>query len=115
MSTIIFKAKINERGEWKSMRRVEDILDAMGFSFGGIRNNEPRGIQCGKYGIIDVELWPHMTRSQRQALQGKITGGATGAVTIALYSNAPMDAVRALADSLEGQPFTTIIYRSSNL
>lgn len=112
MSNILFMVRLTDEGDFVSVRRAEQHLKEHGFSVGTMQRPEPRGIL---YGNVGIQKWRNLNRSERDALHGLMSGNRSSQVSIEILDTAPLEPVRALADSLEGQPFTTIIFRSPTL
>lgn len=108
MSNILFMARLTDEGDFVAVQRAERVLKDHGFSVGTTQGPEPRGIL---YGGAIIEKWRNLNRSEREALHGLMSGNRSSQVSIEILDTAPIEPVRALADSLEGQPFTTILFR----
>lgn len=108
MSNIIFMARLTDAGDFAAVRRAEQLLQAHGFSVGTTQRGSPRGILFGNY---DIQKWRNLNVSERAALHGILDGDRSSDAQIEIWDPAPLEAVRALADSLEGQPCTVLTKR----
>ncbi|WP_208852691.1 hypothetical protein [Brucella tritici] len=108
MSDILFMARLTDEGDFVAVNRAERLLKKHGFSVGAMQKPEPRGIM---HGDIDIQKWRNLNREEREALHGLMSGNRSSQVSIEILDTAPIEPVRALADSLEGQPNTIILFR----
>ncbi len=108
MSNIIFMARLTDEGDFVAVRRAEQLLQAHGFSVGTTQRGSPRGIL---YGAYDIQKWRNLNEADRAALHGVLDGDRSSHAQIEIWDPAPLEAVAALADALEGQPFTVLIKR----
>jgi hypothetical protein len=108
MSNIIFIVRLTDEGDFAAVRRAEFLLQAHGFSVGTMQRGSYRGILFGNY---EIQKWRNLNVSERAALHGILDGDRCSHAQIEIWDSSPIAAVRALADSLEGQPSTDIIKR----
>ncbi|MFD1197400.1 hypothetical protein ACFQ3K_03530 [Brucella gallinifaecis] len=108
MSNIIFMARLTDPGDFAAIRRAESLLQAHGFSVGTCQRGSPRGILFGDYCI---EKWRNLNETDRASLHGILDGDRASDAQIEIWDPAPLEAVAALANALEGQPFTVMIKR----
>lgn len=108
MSNIIFMARLTDAGDFAAVRRAEQLLQAHGFSVGTTQRGSPHGILFGNY---DIQKWRNLNVSERAALHGILDGDRSSDAQIEIWDPAPLEAVRALADALEGQPNTVLTKR----
>lgn len=105
MSNIIFMARLTDQGDFAAVRRAEHLLDQHGFSVGIMQRGSSRGILFGDY---DIQKWRNLNVAERAALHGILDGDRSSHAQIEIWDPAPLEAVRALADALEGQPNTVL-------
>lgn len=108
MSNIIFMARLTDKGDFAAVRRAEQLLQAHGFSVGSTQRGSPRGILFGDY---DIQKWRNLNEADRAALHGVLDGDRASDAQIEIWDQAPIEAVAALADALEGQPYTVMVKR----
>lgn len=108
MSNIVFMARLTDPGDFVAVQRAEKLLQEHGFSFGTMQRAEPRGILFGDY---DIQKWRNLSRADREALHGFMTGRRDSQVSIEILDSAPLDAVRKLADAIDGTENTVMILR----
>jgi len=108
MSNIIFMARLTDHGDFVAARRAEQLLQAHGFSVGTTQRGSPRGILFGDF---DIQKWRNLNEADRAALHGVLDGDRSSDAQIEIWDPAPLNAVAALADALEGQPSTVLIKR----
>lgn len=97
MSNIIFMARLTDAGDFAAVRRAEQLLDQHGFSVGVTQRGSSRGIMFGDF---IIQKWRNLNVSERAALHG-----------ILVWDPAPLCAVAALADALEGQSDSILMKR----
>ena len=112
MSNIIFMARLTDRGDFVAARRAEQLLGRHGFSVGTSQRGSPRGVMFGNY---DIQKWRNLNEVDRAALHGVLDGDRSSDAVIEIWDPAPIDAVAALADALEGQPNTILTKRPALL
>jgi len=110
MSNIIFMARLTDEGDFAAVRRAEQLLEEHGFSVGHMQRGSSRGILFGDY---DIQKWRNLNEAERAALHGVMDGDRSSYVQIEIWDAAPIEAVAAFADALEGQPCTDLIKRPS--
>lgn len=108
MSNIIFMARLTDAGDFAAVRRAEHFLQAHGFSVGVTQRRSSRGIMFGDY---IIQKWRNLNVSERAALHGILDGDRSSDAQIEIWDPAPLEAVRALAGALEGQPNTVLTKR----
>jgi len=108
MSNIIFMARLTDEGDFAAVWRAERLLEEHGFSVGHMQRGSSRGILFGDY---DIQKWRNLNEAERAALHGVMDGDRSSYVQIEIWDAAPIEAVAALADALEGQPSTDLIKR----
>ncbi|MBC8718215.1 hypothetical protein [Ochrobactrum sp. Marseille-Q0166] len=108
MSNIIFMARLTDQGDFAAVRRAEQLLEQHGFSVGITQRGSPRGILFGAY---NIQKWRNLDEKDRAALHGVLEGDRASDAQIEIWDPAPVEAVAALADALEGQPSTVLIKR----
>ncbi len=108
MANILFMARLTDPGDFVAVRRAEKLLTDHGFSVGTMQKPEPRGILFGDY---DIQKWRNLSREDREALHGLMSGNRDSQVSIEIHDTAPLDAVRKLADALDGTENTVVIVR----
>lgn len=108
MSNIIFMARLTDEGDFAAVRRAEQLLAQHGFSVGTTQRGTHRGVLFGDF---DIQKWRNLNESDRAALHGVLDGDRSSDAQIEIWDPAPIEAVAALADALEGQPFTVLIKR----
>nr|WP_278520107.1 hypothetical protein [Brucella anthropi] len=108
MSNIIFMARLTDEGDFAAVRRAERLLQDHGFSVGHMQRGSSRGILFGDY---DIQKWRNLNEAERAALHGIMDGDRSSDVQIEIWDVAPIEAVAALSDALEGQPHTVITKR----
>lgn len=108
MSNIIFMARLTDEGDFVAARRAEQLLQSHGFSVGTTQRGSPRGILFGDY---DIEKWRNLDERDRAGLHGILDGDRSSHAQIEIWDPAPLEAVAALADALEGQPNTVLTKR----
>ncbi|KAB2781244.1 hypothetical protein [Brucella anthropi] len=108
MSNIIFMARLTDEGDFAAVRRAEQLLEEHGFSVGHMQRGSSRGILFGEY---DIQKWRNLNEAERAALHGVMDGDRSSHAQIEIWDAAPIEAVAALADALEGQPHTIITKR----
>lgn len=108
MSNIIFMARLTDPGDFVAVRRAEKLLADHGFSVGHMQRDEPRGILFGDY---DIQKWRNLSINERKALHGLMSGSRDTQVRFEIYNDAPLDAVTALANALDGTDHTVMILR----
>lgn len=108
MSNIIFMARLTDAGDFAAVRRAEQLLQAHGFSVGVTQRGSSRGIMFGDY---IIQKWRNLNVAERAALHGILDGDRSSHAQIEIWDPAPLEAVRALADALEGQPNTVLTKR----
>ncbi len=108
MSNILLMARLTDQGDFVAVRRAEQLLRAHGFSVGAMQRGSSRGILFGDYAI---QKWRNLDVADRRALHGVLDGDRASNVQIEIWDPAPLEAVRALADALEGQPNTVLTKR----
>lgn len=108
MSNIIFMARLTDQGDFAAIRRAEQLLDQHGFSVGAMQRGSSRGILFGDY---DIQKWRNLNVAERAALHGILDGERSSHAQIEIWDPAPLEAVAALADALEGEPHTVLTRR----
>ena len=108
MSNIIFMARLTDAGDFAAVRRAEQLLQAHGFSVGVTQRGSSRGIMFGDY---IIQKWRNLNVAERAALHGILDGDRSSDAVIEIWDPAPLEAVRALADALEGQPNAVLTKR----
>lgn len=108
MSNIIFMARLTDEGDFVAVRRAEALLKQYGFSVGTTQRGSSRGVMFGDY---DIQKWRNLNEADRAALHGVLDGDRSSHAQIEIWDPAPLEAVAALADALECQPFTVLIKR----
>ncbi|MEN5297709.1 hypothetical protein ABE530_05060 [Brucella sp. TWI559] len=108
MSNIIFMARLTDQGDFAAVRRAEQLLEQHGFSVGTTQRGSSRGIMFGAY---DIQKWRNLNEADRAALHGIVDGDRSSDAQIEIWDPAPLEAVAALADALEGQPNTILTKR----
>ncbi|MEJ5084814.1 hypothetical protein [Brucella pseudogrignonensis] len=112
MSNIIFMARLTDKGDFTAVRRAEALLQQHGFSVGVTQRGSPRG---GLFGNYDIQKWRNLDETHRAALHGVLDGDRSSDAQIEIWDQAPLEAVAALTEALEGQPFTVLIKRPQNV
>lgn len=105
MSNIIFMARLTDEGDFAAVRRAERLLEDHGFSVGHMQRGSSRGILFGDY---DIQKWRNLNEAERAALHGIIDGDRSSDAQIEIWDPAPLEAVTALADAIDGQPNTVL-------
>jgi len=108
MSNIIFMARLTDAGDFAAVRRAEQPLQDHGFSVGVTQRGSSRGVMFGDYVI---QKWRNLDVSDRRTLHGILDGDRSSDALIEIWDPAPLEAVAALADALDGQPSTVLIKR----
>ncbi|MCV9908360.1 hypothetical protein OIV19_12125 [Brucella sp. HL-2] len=108
MSNIIFKARLTDEGDFQAINRAESLLRQHGFTVGTMQRGSPRGVLFGNY---DIQKWRNLNVSERAALHGILDGDRSSDAVIEIWDPAPLEAVAAFADALEGQPNTILTKR----
>lgn len=108
MPNIIFIARLTDEGDFAAVWRAERLLEKHGFSVGHMQRGSSRGILFGDF---DIQKWRNLNEAERAALHGVLDGDRSSAAQIEVWDRAPIEAVAALADTIEGQPHTALIKR----
>ncbi len=108
MSNIIFMARLTDEGDFAAVRRAEALLKQHGFSVGTTQRGSSRGVMFGDY---DIQKWRNLSVEERRALHGILDGDRSSHAQIEIWDPAPLEAVAALANALEGQPNTVLTKR----
>lgn len=108
MSNIIFMARLTDEGDFAAVLRAESLLTQHGFSVGSTQRGSPRGIIFGAY---DIQKWRNLNEADRAALHGIMEGDRSSYAQIEIWDPAPVNAVAALANALEGEPHTVVTKR----
>ena len=108
MSNIIFMVRLTDAGDFAAVRRAEQLLQAHGFSVGVTQRGSSRGIMFGDY---IIQKWRNLNVAERAALHGILDGDRSSHAQIEIWDPAPLEAVRALTEALEGQPNTVLTKR----
>lgn len=108
MSNIIFMARLTDEGDFVAVRRAEALLKQHGFSVGEMQRGSSRGILFGNY---DIQKWRNLSVDDIRELHGVLNGDRASNARIEIWDPAPLEAVRALFNSLDGQPHTILTKR----
>jgi hypothetical protein len=86
-------------GDFTAFNAAVSFLRARQFSVGPLQGPDPVGILFGPQ--IVIAKWRHLSKAQRDALHGIITGADKrgGPVTVEIYATAPAAARAAVAQS----------------
>lgn len=92
---VIFSKVFSAAGDFAASNAAERFLSDIGFSVGRTERGSPRGILFGDY---DIAKWHNLSRSEREALHGVLTGdGRNGPITVTFYDTCPVAGHTAIA------------------